>query len=112
MKDNLSTKPKESDESRFSFPISLEKSEESTSNFPLFFTWTCSALLSFFIAVLSINNVIMQIFLWTNIACLVLVNYLSSKKKSNAAYLAALAPIPTAFFIAIMYSNFIDWYFK
>jgi hypothetical protein len=65
--------------------------------------WALGALVSFLMAIVSINVVVIHLFLWGNIVCLILAITMVSRNKVLAAYLFAIAPAPVGFLLALLY---------
>lgn len=70
--------------------------------FIVIFIWGCSGFFSLAMAMLSINMIVIHIFLWTAIVFLIFAVRMISKKVW-LAYLLAVAHVPAAFLLAFLY---------
>lgn len=62
-----------------------------------------SGFVSFVLAVLSIDKVVIQIFLWINVSCVAATVVMLVKRRYGLACLLAISPAPVAFGASILY---------
>jgi len=74
-----------------------------TAYFGVMCFWVLGALVSFLMAIVSINVVVIHLFLWGNIFCLVLAIKMVSRNKVLSAYFFTIAPAPVGFLLALLY---------
>lgn len=97
-------------------PSSSDKQEETPSpDSPLRHDWPIilivfllaagSGYASFILSLLSIDKVVIQIFLWVNFVCFVATILMLIKRRYGLACLSAVSPVPIAFGVSILYLN-------